>query len=200
LKKYIILIILVLMSSPAYAWMPIVVRGGAAAAPAGCTTEHANNASAITGDMDNKTSANYTWTGQGKYNPGATIDVCAVTFVLTAVTNGTTITDKNYSVEIYTYSGDNLDTLQGSASTPQAGVDAWSETSVKFLFASSVTLTNGTDYAIVLTHDAIVDTQDFAEVEYTANDALDGLIYQYADDKTQTTFGANDTKIIIFKD
>ena len=134
--------------------------------------------------------------GQGEFNPGEDISICKVTITLDYVTGD--ITGKTFYCQIWTMSGTSLGTLQGE-SDGVTGSNAWND-DVDFDFSTSVDLSNGTDYCIVVTMKE-VDSVNYAKVWATnSKTGFDGGFGKWALDKTRGWQFAYDFKCKIYTD
>jgi len=97
-------------------------------------------------------------------------------------------------------SGNSLDTLLGE-SNGVTGDNGWSHTFVDFDFSSSVSLSGGTDYAIVLTRKK-TDSTNTPTFDYTAaKTGFDGGVVAYYSNKTQSLdYTSYDSKMKIYTD
>ena len=129
--------------------------------------------------------ANLYYVGQGEFNPGEDISICKVAVALGGVLND--ITGKTFYCQIWTMSGTSLGALQGE-STGVIGVNAWDFSRVAFEFSTSVNLSNGTDYCIVVTMKE-VDSGNYAKARATnAKTGFDGGTGVWNLDKTRKTW------------
>jgi hypothetical protein len=137
MKKIIILLIL-LFTSPAFAWSPalnaICASGGAVAT---CT-----NYDEETGTDDNTSGDSPGWIGQGAYNPATNINVCQVDVDFVSDISGKSIT-----MSIYTMTGDALNN-QVCTSTITGTGTGWQS----FPITGDCNLANGTTYVIAVSH------------------------------------------------
>jgi len=156
-----------------------------------------NDGSILQGLQIGNTSDNY-YAGQGEFDPGEDISVCKVTAYLDYVAGD--ITGKTFYCQIYTMSGTSLDVLQGE-SDGVTGSNAWLSGPVDFEFSTSVDLSNGTDYCIVITMKEI-DGGNYARTTFTtAKTGFDGGYGRWKLGKTrQVWYGPYDFKCIIYTD
>lgn len=108
-------------------------------------------------DSTGTVSANYLSAGQDatnfyagyqSYNPAATKTVCKIELVLTCPYGS--CASYTYYAAAYTMSGTNMGTLQGAASNGVTGNNSWADTTVSFTMGTMPTLSNGTNYIIVV--------------------------------------------------
>ena len=162
-----------------------------------CDTVVITNTNAITGDCDIKDTAAYTFVGQ-TYNEAGAHNICKVTFYLTKKAG--TITGLNYFVRIDSLDGsNNMDGNNISDSATVAGVQAWSDTAVDFIFSPAVTIPASTNYVLAVTHDGATGSTNYAEGENTAG-AISGQVRRFnADGTTSGGASTSDFKIIIYE-
>lgn len=104
------------------------------------------------------------------------------------------VSGKTYYAQVWTLSGDNLDTQQGSDSNGVTGDNAWNNTEVTFTWASPITLTANTTYVLVLTHKG-VDGTNMTNWHYEDEQntwAYCEGIGGWGSDKARTVFDAED--------
>jgi len=138
------------------------------------------------------------YVGQGEFDPGEDISICKVTWYPDKLVGD--ITGKTFYCQIWTMSGTSLGTLQGE-SDGLTGVNAWAFGAVDFEFSTSVNLSNGTDYCIVVTMKE-VDPNNYARTFFTfAKTGLDGGTGAWNSDKTrQAWYATYDFKCKIYTD
>ena len=136
--------------------------------------------------------------GQGEFNPGEDISICKVTAYLS--NRAGDITGNTFYCQIWTMSGTSLDVLQGE-SDGVTGSATWDVSPVDFEFSTSVNLSNGTDYCIVVTMKE-VDYSNYARAHYTSEQAgFDGGLGAWNSDKTrQAWYAAFEFKYDIYTD
>ena len=135
------------------------------------------------------------YVGQGEFNPGEDISICKVTAYLSNIAG--VITGKIFYCQIWTMSGTSLDVLQGESD----GVAGSDVIPVDFEFSTSVNLSNGTDYCIVVTMKE-VDYSNYARARVTnAKTGFDGGLGAWNSDKTrQAWYAAFEFKYDIYTD
>ena len=135
--------------------------------------------------------------GGGVYTTSAAMSVCQVDIRLSL--DAGDVSGKTYYVAIYTMSGTAMGTLQG-ASTGVTGSNSWSETDVSFSFASSVSLSDATDYAFVVYPDS-VDYDNKVELSTITTDT-NGMadVKLWEDNKTLKATYATDMFLVIYED
>lgn len=163
----------------------------AGSAGSGCTI-HQQNAGTQVGELGAGSDGSAAYVGQISYDPGANITVCKITATLSAVG---TISGQTWRMEIWTLSGNDLDTLV-QASSGVTGNNGWSETEVDFTFAGAA-LSSGTGYAVVLTMGA-ADAANYVQFHYTADGALSGASTLWSTAGTFTTSIGNDMRMTIY--
>lgn len=177
--------------------MPSVVQVLAAmkiAASGGCTTVVEQNTSAIA-DVDFiGFDASDFYIGQFTYTPLANYSVCGIEWVLTATG---TISGNTYTCEVYNDLGTSLGTVVG-VSAGITGVNGWSQTSVKFLFSPTISLTTLGQYAIVITKNAAPDSSNYARASLSSAGGFTGFSASYNSAGVRQTFSTEDYKLTIY--
>ena len=135
--------------------------------------------------------------GQGEFDPGEDISICKV--VVDLKLKSGSITGKTFYCQVWTMSGTSLDVLQGE-SDGVTGDDAWDNELVDFEFSSSVDLSNGTEYCIVVTMKEY-DGSNYAEVICTSEKTgFDGAAGSWYVSKTRQYWYSADFKCNIYTD
>lgn len=123
------------------------------APPAGgaptCTSYEEQNTGTSSSNVGTTSASD--WQKGTIYVAPANIDVCQINMLIDAVGDpaGQGYT---YTIEIFTLSGNNLNTSVGESVAVNAD-NAWNNTNVEFTFSTSVSLTSGTSYGITLHRD-----------------------------------------------
>ena len=143
-------------------------------------------------------SADNYYVGQGEFDPGEDISICKATLYLSQL--GGSITGKTFYCQVWTMSGTSLGTLQGE-SDGVAGVNTWAYDAVDFEFSTSVDLSNGIDYCIVITMKE-VDAINYAQTLFTVGGTgLDGSAGRWQASKTRSSWWtASDFKCDVYTD
>lgn len=163
------------------------------AAAAACTTVHEQNSSSISGSYSVGAVGDNTYAGQTGWDPGSSISICKLSATLTAVG---TISSQSWRMEIWTLSGANLGVLQGTSDSV-TGVNSWSSTAVDFTFSSPVSVSGGTQYALVVTRGA-TDGSNYVQLQRSASGGLAGIAAIFNGSGTRIDF-TEDAKLVIYK-
>jgi hypothetical protein len=147
-----------------------------------CTTVYAENTSAYADYefIGLGTNNNY-YMGQHNYAPGENINVCAVVVKLRVI--GVDVSDHTLYAHIFDQDGNNLDTELG-VSGGVTGNNSWSDTEVTFSFSPAVSLSGGTNYAIVL-RDADSEATHAARFTLSLTGGLAGQAGRFGPDGTR---------------
>jgi len=150
----------------------------------------------FSGDHDIRDDASYYYIGQ-TYNETTSYNICQVSFAINAKTGDISVYD--YVVQLWTRTGNDIVTKIGE-STPITGNNTWLRPSiVDFTFATPVTLTANTDYSIVVgvydtgtTNEASIDAVNYAELDYTNTNAVNGETDGYLSTGVSNNIRGND--------
>jgi hypothetical protein len=166
-----------------------------AAGGASCETAVLTNTASTTTDWDITDSTTYYFVGHHFIDLGSTEDICKATFYITQATGD--ISGKTYTAYIYTIDGaGNLDSLLGTSSGV-TGSNSWSDTAVDFEFSPKVTMSNGTNHAVVVSTGS-VDASNYAEMEISTSGQIGGLSGRWESDGTRAGSSGNDVKIVLY--
>jgi len=162
-------VLLLLVYTQVFSFMLMTNNSKVESGGAACdTAEYTNTTGDPDANLDIKDIAGTTMVG-GDYTTTGAIDVCAVTFYISR--KDADITANTYHVEIWTESGGNLGTQQGSDSNGIQGDNSWGTTgptaeALKFEFASSVSLSATTTYWFLVTHNQSPNSATECELWY----------------------------------
>ena len=182
------LVIVLYLPLQANAWNPMITMGGGASSPAtSCTiydTEDSGGDTVMnTNAYNTQQYGGITWIDTVQAN-----DICQVDFYVHNVSGNPALND--YWVEIWLMSGDNLDFGSGvqARSNKVDGV-IWTTTWVTFTFDTPFTLSQNTEYAILIKQR---DTGESASGvgEYDASNYIN-LYYDNEGDDTAKQVGRN---------
>jgi hypothetical protein len=192
MKKILLILILVFIATPVYAFTSAiqgVVSSGGVSAGASCQASAFYDTSS--GSSAYNMNANYTadaYYAGAVITPSVTKDVCKME-VRIACPYGTCST--NYYVTVFTMSGTSLDASQG-VSDATAGTN-WTEQLVTFNFSTPVTMTASTAYGVAV-HGTTQSENNLVKVYYK-DDGGDDYTKQWKSDKTQNDLTA--TQIMV---
>ena len=184
--RTLLLFIILCLPLQASAFNPMVVGGNATTTPATvCTSYDEESTGGDTqlnvGGYNTKQLGGITWIDSVQAN-----DICQVDFYVHDEIGDPSVND--YWVEIWTMSGDNLDTFQ-ARSAKVDGVNGWSDVWVTFTFNTPFTAAQNTEYAILIkmldTGDAESGTGEYDNSNYI------NLRYDDEGDDTAKQIGKN---------
>lgn len=162
-------------------------------ASGGCTTVQMQNTSPAVDFVEVGDTANDYYGGQIQFDPGANVSICGIEFILTAVGN---ISGKTYTCEIYD-DGNPFGTQRG-VSAGISGSNAWSATTVKFLFTPNVSLLSGNPYDLLITANTIPDASNWVRIVASASGGIVGLSGNFTVLGVRSSFATNDCKITTY--
>jgi len=186
MKKIIISLFILLGLVSAYG-MPLTICGSSSATGTSCTSYESQTTSSNSSHVGDSTD---NWYGGQTYKAPANISVCKVILELKAA--GDPAGDNyTYKVYIYDLDGTSLDTLQGSSDAVDAN-NSWSDDTQEFDFSTSVSLTSGTLYGIVLARadGGGADSTDYVKIRFNSSDSspldhADEDFHRWKSDKSQ---------------
>lgn len=163
--------------------------------PPSYTTVHEQNVAALASTIAVGFDANTYYAGQVGWDPGANITVGKISVLLTAVG---TVESHNYKCEIWTMSGGNLGAQVG-VSVANKGNSGWSASAVEFNFFDGVALSNGTQYAIVVTKNAVHDGVNYINLHRSAAGGMSGTSASFTSGGVSATTSTGDVRLVIYK-
>lgn len=153
MKKILLILILVFMAAPVYAFTSAiqgVVTGGGAVGAETCQATPFYDSTGTDSIYAPFGTDTYYYGGDQTFVPGASKKICQIEFQVTCMMGDTGGCDQcSYYAELYTLSGTSLDTLMGT-SNAVTGVDSWASTPVVFTFDTPFDVVGTTTYAAVL--------------------------------------------------
>lgn len=162
-----------------------------------CSTVHAQNSSAASGNVSIGAATASYYVGLGTYNPGANISVCKVDWILSLGSGD--ISGKTFTCVIYAMSGNDFTGAALGTSAGVTGDNGWSGNTVSFTFGSPVAISSGGSYAIALTMSE-VDGSNFARYSFSAAGGIDGFRYGWDSSGVHISgFGTDDPRIAVYK-
>lgn len=196
MKKILLILILVLMAAPVYAFTSAiqgVIGGSVAAGGASCQfTPYLDTFSAATDVFNATATADVHYGGMPSYTPAEDKTICKAEFKITCKYDQCSTT--TYYAAIYTKSGNNLDSVVGEVSSSVPGDNAWDTTTVTFTFpgVSYPQVTTSGTYAIVVYSNPVGDGSgtSMTSIFMDAGASANGGFAQYGTDKLREDYGA----------
>ena len=138
------------------------------------------------------------YAGQGNFDPGEDIDICQVDAVLTKLGYGDISAETCYC-QIYSDDSNKLGVLLGESDGVSCSND-WDKTIVEFTFSSAVSLSDGSEYHIVLTLKGL-PFEPWIGVSMTMSSVISGYFAQWDSDKTRNyTWAGYDARFNVYTD
>jgi hypothetical protein len=185
MKKILLILILVFMASPVYAFTSaiqgVVSSGGVSGGETCQTTPFYDSTGTVNAFAQNAgyTADQYS-AGYQNFNPASNKSICKIEFVLTCPYGS--CASYSYYAAVYTMDGNNLGDLVGAASDARTGSNAWADTTVAFDFSTYPTVSNGTNYGLIVYNNTQGENQ-LVKVKAKTNNGF--TFSQWASSKTR---------------